>query len=70
MQTKIGKKRIKVAYVGDEYLEDIVATHEFNEQSDAKWDSILVLNEMDPRESCIQHSTKFWGFSHFYTNQV
>ena len=66
-----------MAYFGDHLLSDIQATHEFNEElieskSKAKWDSILVLDELSHHngkqktESFLDHNQSIWGESYFY----
>jgi uncharacterized glyoxalase superfamily protein PhnB len=76
-QETLNKEDIKVAYFGDHLLSDIQATHEFNEElieakSKAKWDSILVLDELSHHngkqvtESLLDHNPSIWGESYFY----
>jgi hypothetical protein len=81
LQQALGKNSIKVAYIGDNYLSDIYATHELDVKLQAKgnsarWESIVVMEEMVKFDKTF--STRHvkplhfawdkdtWGDSYFY----
>ena len=81
LQQALQKPQIKIAYVGDNYMNDIYATHELDVKlkaagSAARWDSIMVMEEMIQLDRSfltkyvkpfhIPWEKTIWGESYFY----
>ena len=78
-QKTCDKDNIKVAFIGDHYLSDTHATHEFNiaqtkDGCKAQWDAITVIEEFHHEDSSygegvdarlIPHNKDIWGPSFF-----
>jgi hypothetical protein len=78
-QKVMKKTDIKIAYFGDEYLADIIATQELNEKlkkqgSGVIWDPICVMEELTHHSKklssqalLIPHNKDLWGKTYFYS---
>ena len=81
MQEVFRKKEIKVAYVGDHFLNDIQSFHEFDQilkedDSPAQWQTIAIIEEFGISDQnfgtdlTILYDEKMWGPSYFIDSQV